>query len=291
MKKISLVLIGVAVLVAAFYAFNAFIYYQKQADVPAVMDHKDAQFVIEGEVRGLGDALQYFGNELRADLNADGREDVVFLVTYSPGGSGTFYYVVAALAAETGYEGSDGYLLGDRIAPQTTHMSQNPRHQNVVVVNFADRNSDESMTTRPSVGKSVYLKIDENNRWGVVEADFPGEADPSTMSLGMKTWVWQSASYNDGREVVPQVPDAFSLTFSDDGSFRVTTDCNSAGGSYAVAGETLSLGDMFSTKMYCEGAQEEMFLALLRDVVSYHFTGTGELVLGLKFDSGTVTLR
>lgn len=32
------------------------------------------------------------------------------------------------------------------------------------------------MTARPSVGKSVYLKLDANMRWGIVEPDFEGES-------------------------------------------------------------------------------------------------------------------
>lgn len=125
---------------------------------------------------------RYFGNELRTDLNNDGLEDIVFLVTQETGGSGTFYYAVAAIAVPSsaqsdalsgeeniGYIGSDGYFLGDRIAPQTTELSKNPKHKNVIVINFADRAIGEPMTTKPSVGKSAYLKLDTQNMiWGVV---------------------------------------------------------------------------------------------------------------------------
>jgi hypothetical protein len=120
---------------------------------------------------------RYFGNELKIDLNDDGREDIVFLITQQRGGSGTFFYAVAALDTEEGYRGSDGYLLGDRIAPQTTLASRNPRHKNVIVVNYRDRRPGEPMTAQPSVDKSVYLKLDaEAVRWGVVAADFEGES-------------------------------------------------------------------------------------------------------------------
>ncbi len=120
---------------------------------------------------------RYFGNELKTDLNDDGREDVVFLLTQQRGGSGTFFYAVAALNTEAGYLGSDGYLLGDRIAPQTTAVSRNPRHENVIVVHYSDRRPDEPMTSQPFVGKSVYLKLDaETVRWGIVVQDFDGES-------------------------------------------------------------------------------------------------------------------
>lgn len=119
---------------------------------------------------------RYFGNELHTDLDGDGLEDAVFLLTQESGGSGVFFYAVAARNTGSGSVGSDGYFLGDRIAPQSTDVSQNPRHKNVIVVNYADRAAGEPMTAPPSVGKSVYLKLDtQTMRWGIVDADFEGE--------------------------------------------------------------------------------------------------------------------
>ncbi|CAN5755382.1 hypothetical protein BH11PAT2_BH11PAT2_02170 [soil metagenome] len=155
-------------------------------------DYKNSEYTIEGSpvrlVNGVAETetvpgsasktvTRYFGNELRTDLNGDGKEDVVFLLTQSGGGSGTFYYVVAALATNNGYIGSDGYLLGDRIAPQTTEVSQNPRQKYVIVVNYADRGPHDPMSAIPSIGKSVYLKIDPATmRWGIVAPNFEGES-------------------------------------------------------------------------------------------------------------------
>ena len=120
---------------------------------------------------------RYFGNELKTDLNGDGREDIAFILTQERGGSGTFFYAVAVLNTEDGYVGSDGYFLGDRIAPQSTNLSPHPRHKNVVVFNYVDRKPGEPMTAIPSVGKSVYLKLDPViMQWGIVEPDFEGES-------------------------------------------------------------------------------------------------------------------
>lgn len=191
MKKIIIgIVLAVAVLAAVFYAFNAYIYNEKQA--PAAADHKNAEYFIDGTPiklkNGLAEteaapgsvskiATRYFGNEYKTDLNDDGRKDVVFLLTQETGGSGIFYYAVAALNTERGYVGSDGYLLGDRIAPQTIEASPNPKHENVIVVNYADRAANDPMTARPSIGKSVYLKLDAASMmWGIVEPDFEGES-------------------------------------------------------------------------------------------------------------------
>lgn len=190
MKIILSVVVALAVLVCGFYAFNAYIYNEKQADT--VSDFKNAQYLIDGQVVVLKDGraetevapgsasmtvTQYFGNELITDLDGDGDEDIAFILTQTSGGSGTFYYAVSALNTQDGYIGSDGYLLGDRIAPQSTNVSQNPRHKNVVVFNYADRAIDEPMTAQPSVGKSIYLKLDPvSMRWGIVEPNFEGES-------------------------------------------------------------------------------------------------------------------
>ena len=184
-------MVGVAAaLVGGFFAFNAYIYEEKQDTVADT--HTNAEYVIEGNRVKLENGVnemasapgsasktitRYFGNELRTDLNGDGREDIVFLITQEQGGSGTFFYAVAALNTERGYVGSDGYFLGDRVAPQSVNESPNPRHVDVIVVNYADRAPGEPMTAAPSVGKSAYLKIDpEAMQWAVVEPNFEGES-------------------------------------------------------------------------------------------------------------------
>ncbi len=161
-------------------------------DTVTPTDYKNTTYTINGNRVTLKDGYsesesapgsaskiitRYFGNEIKTDLDGDGMEDVAFIVTQELGGSGTFYYAVAALKIEQGYVGSDGYLLGDRIAPQNTSLSPNPRHKNVVVFNYAERTIDEAMSTSPSVGKSAYLKIDPATmQWAIVEPNFEGES-------------------------------------------------------------------------------------------------------------------
>lgn len=189
--KAFLVLVLVAIAVISVYFLNDKFGNDRQEN-EGMFGYKNTEYVIEGRRVKLEDGFaeveaapgsvslittRYFGNELKTDLNDDGQEDVVFLLTEESGGSGTFYYVVAALNTDRGYVGSDGYLLGDRIAPQTTELSQNPRHRNVVVVNYADRIEGEPMSAKPTVGKSAYLKLDvESLTWGIVEPDFEGES-------------------------------------------------------------------------------------------------------------------
>ena len=118
---------------------------------------------------------------MRHDLNDDGREDTVFLLTQTKGGSGTFFYVVSALNLPNGFVGSDAVLLGDRIAPQTTEIDEGKTaigtvRKNVIVVNYADRKPEDPMTTPPSIGKSIWLKLDPSTvRFAEVAKNFEGE--------------------------------------------------------------------------------------------------------------------
>lgn len=134
-------------------------------------DYKSISYEIEGQTVKLKDGIseieivpssasktitQYFGNEVRADFNGDGTEDVAFLLTQDRGGSGTFYYVVVALNLKDGYAGTNAIFLGDRIAPQTTEFRNGE-----IIVNYADRKPGESMAVAPSVGVSKYFKISD----------------------------------------------------------------------------------------------------------------------------------
>ena len=153
---------------------------------------KNATFTIEGQpvtlVNGTASTpaapgsasmitTQYFGNEVIHDFDGDGRPDSAFILTQNTGGTGTFYYLVIALNTPRGYIGSSGYLLGDRIAPQTTEMSQNANTPDVLVVNYADRKISEPFSVAPSVGKSVWLKLDlKTMQFGEVAQNFEGES-------------------------------------------------------------------------------------------------------------------
>jgi hypothetical protein len=189
-RRCSVAVTVVVAVVALVLACSA----NQPQEQPAVAgtDYRNAEYTIEGQRIRLSDGLavaesspgpasrivtRYFGNDLQTDLNDDGREDVVFLLTQQRGGSGTFFYAAAALNTAAGYVGSDGFLLGDRITPQATAVSQDLRHRNVVVVNYADRRPGEPMTAQPSVGKSVSLKLDAKTvRWGIVVPRFEGES-------------------------------------------------------------------------------------------------------------------
>lgn len=302
MKKLLIsCAVVVLFLVVGFFVLNRHIYNEKQGD--SASDYKNAEYVVDGARVKLNNGVaeteaapgsaskvttRYFGNELATDLNGDGRNDVVFLLTQQTGGSGTFYYVVAALNTERGYVGSEGFLLGDRIAPQTTQK----KGEKIIVVNYADRAPGQGFSVQPSVGKTVWLLLDPSTmQFGQVEQNFEGEADPARMNLQMQTWKWVRAEYNDGRVVVPKKPGTFGITFLNNGTFSATTDCNGTGGNYTATKDRIAFSSMVSTLMFCEGSQEADFTGLLQNTTGYHFTSRGELIFDLKFDSGSVIFK
>jgi hypothetical protein len=172
-----------ALIIAGFLALLALgaSYWYKFASCPAPIansnptgNYKNIAYEIDGRAVTLANGsaesevapgsaskviTKYFGNEAVADLNGDGSEDVAFLLTQSTGGSGTFYYVVAALKTNNGYVGTNAVLLGDRIAPQTTEVRNGE-----LIVNYADRAPNEPMAAQPSVGVSKYLKVSDDGR-------------------------------------------------------------------------------------------------------------------------------
>lgn len=225
--------------------------------------------------------VSIFGEPSYGDINGDGGKDAVVILVNTKGGSGAFYY--AAIAVDVGgtYKGTDTILLGDRIAPQTTLVEGRN-----AIVNYVVRLPGEPFTTRPSVGKSLYLQFDPTTlRLIEVMQNFEGEADPARMTLEMQTWKWFQTSYRDGAVITPKKFGDFTITFKKDGTFSATTDCNSIGGAYEAKNGKITFKNMFSTLMACEGSQEQDFQKMLNNILSYSFTNRGELVFRLSLDS------
>lgn len=173
MKKILLLLFLVAIIIVV--GFKAKINTRPADDSPLTQEttsYQNISYEIEGQmiplVSGIAETevvpgsasktlTKYFGNEARGDLNKDGKGDVAFLLTQESGGSGTFYYIVVALAEDnSSFKGTNGIFLGDRIAPQTTEI-----RDGMLIVNFAERKDTDAMTTLPSIGVSKYFYIED----------------------------------------------------------------------------------------------------------------------------------
>lgn len=98
-----------------------------------------------------------FGETIYGTLNNDGDEDAVIFLTYQGGGSGTFFYLGAALLKNGNYQGTNGVWLGDRIGPPTAKIQNG-----LITINYFDRTPDESMATTPSVEHTRYFILDNS---------------------------------------------------------------------------------------------------------------------------------
>jgi hypothetical protein len=67
---------------------------------------------------GSNKTVQYFGTEAHGDLNADGKDDVAFLIPRNDETRGTIYYLSTALATDAGYTGTNLLFLGDEVTPK-----------------------------------------------------------------------------------------------------------------------------------------------------------------------------
>jgi len=121
-------------------------------------DPLNATYLIEGKAVTLmdgrcelpaapGSAMKtrttVFGQPIRGDLDRDGDQDAVLLLTQDPGGSGTFYYVAAAVNVNGRYQGTNAVLLGDRIDPINMSI-----RNDTIVIEYADRCPEEPMSVR-----------------------------------------------------------------------------------------------------------------------------------------------
>lgn len=141
----------------------------EKAAVAVPFDPQNATYLIDGQSVTLAGGVseveaapgsaskittRYFGNEAGGDLNGDGQQDMAYLITRDTGGSGTFFYVVAALKTAEGYQPTNAVLVGDRIAPQTTEIVAGELR-----VNYAERKPGEPMTAQPSRGVTMRLRV------------------------------------------------------------------------------------------------------------------------------------
>jgi hypothetical protein len=135
----------------------------------AVADPLQASYLVEGQEVHLVDGrseveaapgsatktkTSIFGKPIYGDLDGDGDEEAAILLVQDPGGSGTFYYVAAALNSNGGYGGTNAVFLGDRVSPQSMEI-----RNGVIFANYAERRADEPMVAAPTVAKSKYLTL------------------------------------------------------------------------------------------------------------------------------------
>jgi hypothetical protein len=96
-----------------------------------------------------------FGPPVYGYLDDDQDMDAALILVHQGGGSGTFYYLAAAIAEERGYRGTNAVLLGDRIVPKLVNI----QHRSIVA-EFLDRKTSQPFSATPTVAVSRYAFVD-----------------------------------------------------------------------------------------------------------------------------------
>jgi hypothetical protein len=127
------------------------------------------------------------GKPVYGDMTGDGDKDAALLILHDSGGSGSFYYVAAALNEQQHFKGTNALLLGDRIIPKEIKIRNGS-----VLVKFVDLHPEESMSTTPSITKSIVLILNNS----ILEAVAP-KSDEEQILEG---WVVISHEVTQGRK-------------------------------------------------------------------------------------------
>jgi heat shock protein HslJ len=97
------------------------------------------------------------------------------------------------------------------------------------------------------------------------------------------TWIWVETIKGDAT-IIPKKPGVFSVTISEE-RISGTTDCNGFSGTYTRDDDTLSVGALAMTKMFCEGSQEMEFTQQFVGSLTASQSGT---TLTLTHTDGTI---
>lgn len=228
----------------------------------------------KADVNSAGKIItRYTGTNSTGDLNGDGKNDMIVILTQETGGSGTFYYAAVISSENNKYRGSNAVFLGDRIKIKRIEIDKG-----VAVISYLGHPKNESMASNPTKEFSMKLQF----KSGVLSAE------PENDSYAGKKWKWDKTVLNNDKIIVPKQKEAFTVIFTDDGKISITTDCNLYSGNCKVEKGKLLLGPLMSTRKYCEGSQEEVFIKFIGEVDSIFIDENNKLILQLKSDGGSM---
>jgi heat shock protein HslJ len=112
------------------------------------------------------------------------------------------------------------------------------------------------------------------------------EGPPSLQGV---VWEWQGSQYSDGSEAVPEDPALYTIEFADDGSASILANCNTVQATYEENDGSISIVLGPSTKVACpEGSLDQEYLRDLEGAAIAFSDGTGDLLIDVKLDSGTM---
>ena len=120
----------------------------------------------------------------------------------------------------------------------------------------------------------------------------PPAAEPPAAATGTLqgvVWEWQGSQYNDDTQAVPEDPSRYTIEFADDGTASIKADCNQVMAHYEANDSSLTITPGASTKAACpEDSLDTEFMRDLEGAAIYFFDDAGDLLIDIKFDSGTM---
>lgn len=143
------------------------------------------------------DLVTVFSYDKQADVDSDGTDDTIVLLTKDMGGSGLFYYVAVAMHSGSVFLGSEAVLIGDRISPQNTEFKDGK-----ILVSYLTRKPWESFIEQTSEWASKILTY-ENGKLNEV---MPEQLNPDIAQKLILDSIWDCTK-NDCTDLIVNAQD------------------------------------------------------------------------------------
>ena len=94
------------------------------------------------------------GEPAYGDLDGDGDEDALVWLARQSGGSGSFFYLAAAVGEHREFRGTNAAFVGDRIAPGALKVENG-----IAVAEFRDRGPGAAMASEPTIARVARYRL------------------------------------------------------------------------------------------------------------------------------------
>ena len=130
------------------------------------------------------------------------------------------------------------------------------------------------------MNRRIWVGIAMGCLAGIAAACAPAAPSTDNANGGLVNTTWTVKTVN-GVAVLPAARP--TLTFAPDGTVSGSASCNQYSGPLRIDGDRITIGDLASTLMLCDGevgAQETAFLGALRASETWRITESGDLEIG-----------
>ena len=208
----------------------------------------------------------------------NGRQAAAVILVTDPGGSGTFYDLAAVVLRKEKPINVAVTNVGDRVTINSLSI-----RNNLVVVDLVMQKPGEPMTS--TTRRVVQTYSLEKGKLVLTATQDTTTTLPGIVGV---TWKWEKLKGTDGRSIVVDQPEHYTVEFLVDGKVSIRADCNRGSGTYKVDESSLSVSIMVLTRAACP--PESLSDGYVRDLnrVASYALQDGKLHLGLKDNSGTM---